>query len=78
MLDSKVILEHILVPKHEILSKTQAEKLLKEKGLSENLLPGIWKEDPVIKAIKAKKGDIIKITRDSITAGESVYYRIVY
>lgn len=78
MLDSKVILDHILVPKHEILSKTQAEKILKETGLTESQLPGISKEDPVIEAIKAKKGDIIKITRESMTAGKSDYYRIVY
>ncbi|MCD4740743.1 DNA-directed RNA polymerase subunit H [archaeon] len=73
-----MILEHILVPKHEILSKTQVEKFLKENKLEESQFPGISEEDPVIKAIKAKKGDLIKITRDSITAGESVYYRIVY
>jgi DNA-directed RNA polymerase subunit H len=78
VLEPKVILDHILVPKHEILSKQEAEKLLKEKGLTESQLPGIRKEDPVTKAIKGKKGDIVKITRDSITTGKSVYYRLVY
>lgn len=77
MLDSNVILDHMLVPKHEILSKKEADKFLKDNGLTESQIPRILKKDPVIKAIKAKKGDIIRITRNSATAGESVYYRIV-
>ncbi len=33
--------------------------------------------DPVVKIIKAKPGQVLRITRKSPTAGESVYYRIV-
>ena len=34
-------------------------------------------EDPVVKAINAKSGDVLRITRKSQTAGEFVTYRIV-
>lgn len=40
-------------------------------------LPKIRKDDPVVKAIDAKPGDILKITRKSHTAGKFVTYRLV-
>ncbi len=78
MLDPEIILNHEYVPKHEILSDKEAERVLKKYKLSSKMqLPKILSSDPVVKAIGAKKGDIIKITRKSITAGEAVYYRVV-
>jgi len=71
------ILEHELVPKHEILSEEEKKKLLQRYGIDESKLPKILSKDPVVKALKAKPGDVLRITRKSITAGETVYYRIV-
>ncbi len=71
------ILEHIYVPKHEILSKEEAEALLKKYSIDSSQLPSILISDPVVKAIGAKVGDIIKITRPSETAGIAIYYRCV-
>ena len=71
------ILKHTLVPHHEILSAEEAEKLLKAYRIKKEDLPQILITDPVVKAIGAKEGDIIKITRRSPTAGESVAYRLV-
>ena len=76
-LPSKLILGHDFVPKHEIMSKKDAEDLLKSYGITKFQLPKIKTEDPVSLAINAKKGDILKILRKSITAGESLYYRLV-
>ncbi len=74
----QIILSHRLVPKHEILSKEEAKKVIeKYAGGDKYKLPYIRKSDPVVKALGAKPGDIIKITRRSPTAGESVYYRLV-
>ncbi len=77
MLDSGIILNHSLVPKHEILSKTATEKLLKEYNLTKDHIPKILSTDPAVQAIDAKRGDILRITRTSLTAGEAVYYRLV-
>ncbi|MCX6814617.1 MAG: DNA-directed RNA polymerase subunit H [Candidatus Aenigmarchaeota archaeon] len=71
------ILKHELVPKHEILTAAEKKELLEKVNATEKQLPKILDSDPVIKKIEAKPGDVIKITRKSQTAGETVYYRIV-
>jgi len=71
------ILEHELVPKHEVLSPEEALKVLKKLGITPDKLPWIRASDPVARAIRAKPGDIVKITRKSPTAGETVVYRYV-
>lgn len=71
------IFEHELVPDHEILSSKEADNLLKEYSMSKHQLPQIKKTDIAIIAIGAKLGDVIKITRNSPTAGEFVSYRLV-
>ncbi|HIO32036.1 MAG TPA: DNA-directed RNA polymerase subunit H, partial [Candidatus Nitrosopelagicus sp.] len=40
-------------------------------------LPLIFVTDPAIVGLGVKPGDMIKITRKSATAGESLYYRYV-
>ncbi|MEM2934864.1 MAG: DNA-directed RNA polymerase subunit H [Candidatus Thermoplasmatota archaeon] len=71
------ILKHILVPQHEVLKEEEVEKLLKAYNISKENLPRIIVDDPVVKAIGAKEGDVIKIIRNSPTAGKSVVYRLV-
>ena len=73
----KDILKHKLVPDHAILSKTEGNKILKQLGINEEQLPKIKIDDPVVKEIGAKAGDILKITRRSHTAGKFVTYRLV-
>jgi len=69
--------DHVLVPKHILLSKEEAEQVLKELGVKPWQLPWIKASDPAAKALGAKPGDIIKIIRKSPTAGTSVAYRFV-
>jgi DNA-directed RNA polymerase subunit H len=71
------ILKHNLVPTHEILEEDELELLLKTYNITKGQLPKILVNDPVAKKIKAKVGDVVKITRDSKTAGKSVVYRVV-
>ncbi len=71
------ITDHFLVPKHEIVSKEEASNLLKQYGLTEDKLPRIPDDDPIVQEIAAKKGNVLKITRKSHTAGETIYFRIV-
>lgn len=71
------ITKHYLVPKHEVLSAEDVEKLLANYKIGRNQLPKILSSDPVAQVLKAKLGDVLKITRPSATAGETVYYRVV-
>jgi len=73
----KDILKHRLVPEHTILSKSEIKKIIKELDIHPEQLPKIKQDDPVCKAIEAKSGDILKITRKSHTAGKFVTYRLV-
>ena len=71
------ISSHNLVPKHSLLTEKQKEALLKELHIVEQKLPKIIKDDPAISTLNAKAGDVIQITRDSRSAGVSIYYRVV-
>ena len=71
------ITNHIYQPKHEILPRKEAEEILKKYNTKPSLLPYIMISDKAIEDLDVRPGDIIKITRKSPTAGESVYYRYV-
>jgi DNA-directed RNA polymerase subunit H len=73
----KDILEHELVPIHVILSESDKEKVFKDLDFEQGQLPKIKSDDPVVKAIDAKKGDVLEIIRRSPTAGTFVTYRLV-
>ena len=46
-------------------------------NIEKEKLSKITTSDPVIKEIGANAGDVVEITRNSETAGEFVFYRIV-
>ena len=69
--------DHVYVPKHEIITKQEAEEVLKKYNCTPTELPLIFVNDPAILGLGVKPGDMIKITRKSPTAGESLYYRYV-
>ncbi len=71
------ILEHELVPKHEVVPPEEAARILRELGVRPEQLPWIRATDPVVRRIGAKPGDIIRIYRKSPTAGEIIVYRYV-
>ena len=71
------IQDHMLVPTHEIMTEDEIADEFSDVEYDFKDLPKIKSEDPVVKAINAKSGDVLRITRKSQTAGEFVTYRIV-
>ncbi|NMJ86714.1 MAG: DNA-directed RNA polymerase subunit H [Thaumarchaeota archaeon] len=71
------MLKHIYVPKHEILPKKEAGEILSKYNAKYEQFAYIFLSDPALRDLDAKPGDLIKITRKSPTAGESIYYRYV-
>ena len=71
------IFEHALVPFHEILTEKEKNQLLAQFKVKPYQMPQVKSGDPAVKAIGAKPGDILKITRKSVTAGEHITYRYV-
>jgi DNA-directed RNA polymerase subunit H len=68
---------HSLVPKHAKLSQKEKDELLSRYRLDLGQLPRISKDDSAIQAMGLKAGDVVKIIRQSPTAGEVLYYRVV-
>ncbi|MEO9321022.1 MAG: DNA-directed RNA polymerase subunit H [Nitrososphaera sp.] len=71
------ISNHAYQPKHEILPHNEAQQILEKFNAKPSQLPYIMMSDKAIEDLDVRPGDIIKITRKSPTAGESVYYRYV-
>ena len=71
------LLDHNSVPIHEIIQEDEIKSLLEKYQIEKGQLPKIKDSDPVAKEHGAEIGDIVKITRISQTAGESLYYRLV-
>ncbi|MBT4538724.1 DNA-directed RNA polymerase subunit H [Candidatus Woesearchaeota archaeon] len=68
---------HTLVPKHTKASDAEKKRVLAEHNISVWQLPRISQEDPAILALKVEVGDVIRIERESRTAGKAIYYRVV-
>lgn len=71
------ILEHKLVPNHELISEKEKKELLETYDIKAEQLPKIICTDPAATSIGALPGQIIKITRDSRTAKYATSYRLV-
>lgn len=71
------VMKHELVPRHRVLAGAEAKRVMDRYNVYPEQLPKILTSDPVVKAIKAKPGQILEIRRISQTAGEAIVYRLV-
>ena len=71
------VLAHIMVPDHKIMDDGEIRDLLATYKINHEQLPKIYHDDPAVKTIGAKPGDVIRIIRTSHTAGRAESYRLV-
>lgn len=71
------IKNHVLVPKHEKCSEAEKKRVLEKYAADLKDFPKISINDPALYSLEVNTGDLIKITRESETAGKTVYYRVV-
>jgi DNA-directed RNA polymerase I, II, and III subunit RPABC1 len=71
------ITKHNEVPKHIPMSKDEIKELLDKYRLSKTQIPKILSSDPMVKYYGLKPGDMFKIIRSSLSAGEYITYRYV-
>lgn len=71
------LFEHELVPTHVVASNDEIKLVLDHYGIERNQLPRIYRDDPAVKVLGARPGQVIRIERVSPTAGQSYYYRLV-
>ena len=74
---STTVIDHVLIPKHEKIPEKEKKELMDRYQLKGGELPLITTDDPAIQHLDVKKGDIIKISRPSPTAGVTTFYREV-
>jgi DNA-directed RNA polymerase subunit H len=71
------ILEHEMVPTHEVLEKEEMQNIKKTFNVMDDAhFPTISRFDPVAQAIFIRPGQLCRITRPSKTSIESHYYRV--
>lgn len=75
MAKKKTKIIHDLVPEHIKLSEEEKEEVMEEYDISLRELPKIKKSDPALRHLDVEQDDVIKIVRDSSTAGKAVFYR---
>ncbi len=71
------VLDHIMVPDHKIMSEEEVSQLFSSYSITSEQLPKMYHDDPAVKVIGAKIGDVIRIIRTSQTAGRAESYRLV-
>ena len=69
------LFQHDLVPTHEFATEAEIQEINDKYAIDVKQLPKILVADPAVQLLGAKIGDVIKIIRESPTAGRYVTYR---
>ncbi len=72
-----VVNNHVLVPKHVKCPEAEVKEVLRKYQCSKADLPRIIITDPAIVNGGFEAGDVVRIERQSPTAGLTYYYRVV-
>jgi DNA-directed RNA polymerase subunit H (RpoH/RPB5) len=71
------IVDHVLVPKHIVLSKEETDAVLEAYRAKKRDMMLIKTTDAVAKYYNMKPGEIVKIIRPSVMTVEAPAYRLV-
>ena len=75
--------KHVMVPDHIIMTEEEVSRLLGSYNITKEQLPKVYLDDPAVKTIGAhgaqvaQADDVIRIVRESHTAGRAESYRLV-
>lgn len=70
------IIENIYVPTHIVLSEEESARYKEEYRLKSTDIQRIFTTDPIAKYYNMKPGQLVKIIRPSLTAGEEIAFRL--
>lgn len=71
------LIEHICSPQYEVLSKEESEEMQRVYQVKKSQLKKMFDSDPVSKYFNLKRGQIVRIIRNSEITCKTVDYRIV-
>ncbi len=71
------VLDHVMVPDHQVMDEDEVQALLERYSITFEQLPKVYHDDPAVKQINGKVGNVVRIVRQSQTAGIAEAYRLV-
>ena len=71
------VLDHVMVPDHQVMNEEEVQALLARYSITFDQLPKVFQDDPGVRQVNGKVGDVIRIVRQSQTAGIAEAYRLV-